>query len=157
MHMECRHIMADGRRCHSPALTDKEYCYFHMRNRHLWRAQKPASSKASNAVGKDALTFPVLEDRCAIQLALHQIVNAVGASKLDARRASLLLSALRIASRTVELRQDVLPYIGIDSFVKNREGEELAPELRICGHDDKCSACPDKATCSEFDPDDEEE
>ena len=31
MYFECRHIMPNGARCHSPALRATPYCYYHTR------------------------------------------------------------------------------------------------------------------------------
>jgi len=59
MYFECRHIMPNGARCHSPALSGTAYCYFHTPGRHS--AQGRAQMKP--------IRLPALDDRAAIQIA----------------------------------------------------------------------------------------
>jgi len=67
MHYVCRHIMPNGSRCDSPALRGKSFCYFHNRIHRLSNAPAPKAG--------DSFKLPVLEDRCAIQLAVAQVLN----------------------------------------------------------------------------------
>ncbi|HUH64171.1 MAG TPA: hypothetical protein VLZ50_14290 [Terracidiphilus sp.] len=121
MAKDCRHIMPNGETCHSPALRDKPYCCFHTR---LHRA--PVQPRSPN----EPLAIPVLEDRCAIQLALSQVLSALASGQLDPRRAALLLYGLQIASQNVERKGSVLPFFGATSVEISADGNELGPIRR---------------------------
>lgn len=108
--------MPNGAKCHSPALHDKPYCYFHARLHQM--AARPKSPE-------EPLAIPVLEDRCAIQLALSQVLSALATAKIDPRRASLLLYGLQIASQNVERGGLVLPLYGVTSVEISEDGNEL--------------------------------
>ena len=148
MFLECRHIKPNGSRCKSPALRGMPYCYFHNR---LHRAIKVVPR------ADESLELPLLEDRSSIQVALSRVLSALGSAKLDARRASLFLSGLRIATQNVDRELKVLPYDAVESVTQTEDGDELAPENRVCDGNDRCSDCPHRDTCENFDPDDEEE
>ena len=161
MYFECRHIMPNGARCHSPALRDKNYCYYHTRLHRLAIPPKPAPANTPAAtptpVIPEPLKLPILEDRSAIQVALSQVLDALGSSKIDPRRAGLFLYALQLASQNVERKQDILPFKAVQSVTLTPDGDELAPQLRICEPSDKCSTCDDRENCKEFDPNEDED
>ena len=153
MYFECRHIMPNGARCHSPALRDKDYCYYH--NRLHLRAKPAAPSGARHAAPTDPeepLKLPVIEDRSAIQVALSQIFDALSSGKIDRQTAAVYLAGLRIATQAVERKQDVLPFISVESVSVTRDGDEVAPQLRICEDSDLCSTCDLRDTCKECEP-----
>ncbi|MGC1462610.1 MAG: hypothetical protein WA802_10440 [Terracidiphilus sp.] len=155
MYLECRHVLHNGAKCHSPALRGTNYCYFHSR---LHRHATPSrTSSASAPAEPEPLKIPILEDRSAILIALSQIVDALFSSKIDPRSAGLSLYALQIASQNVERKQDVLPFKAVQSITHTADGDELAPELCICEDSDKCSACDLRDTCRDFAPDEDEE
>ena len=87
---ECHHTMPSGAKCHSPALRDKAYCYYHFRQRTL--APRPAPAP------DEPLNLPNLEDRRDIQVAVSQVFTALGSRRISSRHASRLLYALQIAS-----------------------------------------------------------
>ena len=87
MFQECRHIMPSGLRCHSPALRDESFCYYHSS---LHRSTAPKGK-----FDDQSLQLPTLEDSSAVQIALTQVLSALGSSQLDSRRAGLLLYAFR--------------------------------------------------------------
>ena len=155
MYYECRHIMPNGARCHSPALREKDYCYFHARL-HSPAEPSPAAPEATPAA-VEPRKLPVLEDRSAILVALSQVVNDLNSKRLDPRRAGQILFALQIASQNVERRQDVLPFFGVRAVFPSPEGQEIASELRICEEADECSACEEKDTCKAFQPEEDED
>jgi len=134
--------MHNGAKCQSPALNGKDFCYHHF-NRH---APKPLSSP------DEAFRLPFLEDRSAIQVALSKILDDLGNSKLDPKRAGLLLYGLQIASQNVERKHDILPYKAVESVTHSRKGVELGPKLRICNSDDDCSLCDQRETCPDSGP-----
>jgi len=155
MYCECRYIMPNGARCHSPALRDMDYCYFHNR---LKTIAKPNRAKSHSAPAEEEpRKFPVPEDRSAILVALSQILNDLSSNALDTRRAGLLIYGLQVASQNVERRQDVLPFKAVQSVTRSRNGEELAPKLQICEDTDVCSTCDEKDTCEAYDPEEVED
>ncbi len=127
---ECRHILTTGRRCSSPALRDKAYCYFHFRTRarhalppsgnptpdnsplilHPLRADalgQPEPTVAAPPTQPLTLVFPALEDRESIQVAASMIVSALGRNQLDGKRAATMLYGLQVAAAVT--RFDVEP------------------------------------------------
>ena len=91
MYRVCRHIMPNGDRCRAAALSATYFCYFHTR---LHRKPDGHTSKFEESVA-----IPILEDRCAIQVALSNVLNALGSSKLDARKAGVFLYGSRLPRR----------------------------------------------------------
>jgi hypothetical protein len=152
MYYECRHIMPNGARCHSPALSGKDYCYYHNR---LHQRAKPAapSGARSAAPAEDALKLPDIEDRVAIQVALAQIFDGLASGRIDRHTASVYLYGLQIGLQAVERKQDILPFRSVQSVCLTREGDEVAPKLRVCESSDLCATCNEKDTCNAFDPD----
>ena len=115
---DCRHILTTGRRCGSPALRGKAYCYFHFRSRarhappqnltpddtplivHPLRADafgQPEPTVAAPPPQPLTLDFPALEDRESIQVAASMIVSALGRNQLDGKRAATMLYGLQVA------------------------------------------------------------
>ena len=113
---ECRHIKTSGGKCCSPALRGQSFCYFHARLKQ--RAVEPET----------ALTLPNLEDRGAIQLALNEVVKAVAARKVNAKRAGILLYALQIASSNAKYKEEIVSTEAVDDVVRDEQGQEVAPE-----------------------------
>lgn len=148
MYKECRHIKSDGTKCQSHALTGKPFCYFHTRLHGL--ASKPSTVF-------DTIEIPVLEDRSAIQLALSQVLSALGSSRLDAKRAGLYLYGLQIASQNVDRRRDIVPGTTVETITSNPDGDEMAPEQIVCDRENGCCDCTEKEICEDYEPEDEEE
>lgn len=112
----CRHIRTTGRRCNSPAMRGKAFCFYHDRSRTRHRSPQPAATELilhptrADALGqadpilavpqKEAveLDFPPLEDRESIQVAASMIVAALGRNQLDGKRAATMLYGLQVAS-----------------------------------------------------------
>jgi len=141
--------MPNGRKCHSPALLGQPYCYFHTRL-HLVAAAPP------RAPG-DPLKLPILEDRSAIQIALAQILDALGSAQLDPRRAGLFLYSLQIASQNVERDEDIIPITAVHSVTHTAGGDELGPEKSTCPYPFDCSTCDVLDGCPDYDPEGDEE
>ena len=149
MYSVCRHIMPNGCKCHSPALRGKPFCYFHTRLHGL--AAKPAAAPGA------PLKLPILEDRSAIQVALAQVLDALGSSRIDPRRAGLFLYALQIASRNVERDCDIVPITTVHSITHTDTGDELGPEIKKCEPPEDCSDCDKRDTCPDYEPEEDEE
>ena len=47
MYPECRHIMPDGAKCHSPAMRGMAYCYYHTPGRRSGRPPLPKNGPAT--------------------------------------------------------------------------------------------------------------
>jgi len=149
MYQECRHIMPNGVRCHSPALRGTAYCYFHT------RLNRFAAEQSS---GQDEpLKLSVLEDRSSIQIALAQVLNALASSKLDPRRAGLFLYGLQIASQNVPHNLNILQSNAVPFLTRGPEGEELAPEKTVCDPPDDCCTCDQRDNCKDYEPEEEDE
>jgi hypothetical protein len=101
MIQECRHIMPSGAKCHSPALRGMAYCYFHVPGR------RPAQRQS--LVHPPPLKLPVLKDRRAIQIALGQVLSAIGSSGINPRSAGQLLHGLQIASDILQRASHAVP------------------------------------------------
>jgi hypothetical protein len=149
MYYLCRHIMPNGARCQSPALLDKPYCYFHHR---LHRLSKVPAPKAG-----EGLKIPVIEDRCAVQLAVAQVLDALGSSRLDPRRAGLYLYGIQLASQNVNRNAAIRTLYPVESMSQTRNGEDMAPERFVCDPPRRCETCGYYDRCPLIPDDDEEE
>jgi hypothetical protein len=122
----CRHIRPSGRRCQSPALRNRPYCFHHATAKAYLRVLHPPEDGTqnimqevttgladqirreplmaeyfSNARGPVILDFPALEDANSIQLALSMVLTVLGQNRLEPRRAANMLYNLQIASGNV--------------------------------------------------------
>ena len=143
MFEECRHIMPNGSKCHGSALRGKAFCHFHMRLRQVM-------SKAKQPENEQPIELPVLEDRSAIQLALAQVLNALGSSHLDPKRAGLFLYGLQIASQNVDHDCDILPQTAVGCTTHTTDGDELGPRCSrgFAPHD--CRDCLQRNRCANY-------
>ena len=87
----CRHIKEDGLYCGSPALRDRQYCYYHLmqRERRLRRARALATNQPYR------LDIQSLDNPYAVRNALTDIVQALAAGQLDAAIAGKMLYAIQ--------------------------------------------------------------
>ena len=139
MYNECRHIMPSGARCKSPALRNLPFCYFHT-SLHRFR-EAPKGSE------NEPFDIPVLEDSSAIQIALSQVLTALGTYQLDSRRAGLFLYGLQIASQVTARPSDRVPADAVRSVCTEPVGDDLAPEQTICEPPKDCRTCPKAPDC----------
>lgn len=142
MYNECRHIMPSGARCHSPAMREMPYCYFHSR---LRKATEP-KSKFDDL----NLKLPPLEDLRSVQIALTQILSALCTSQLDPRHARLLLRGLEIATRVATRLEDRNSADSTQSLCNDIEDDGLAPEQAICEPPADCGACTARENCHSY-------
>ena len=89
---ECRHIKANGLKCHSLALRGFPFCYFHSRSRYPAPARKPSVDQP--------LELPRLESYVDVGSALNAILQALASSRISTKRAGLLLYNLQLASQS---------------------------------------------------------
>jgi hypothetical protein len=140
MFNECRHIMPSGTRCKSPALKDKSFCYYH------WRLRGVGSAKARP---KKSLPLPSLEDPQGIQIALTQILGALGSSSLENKRAGLYLYGLQIATQLTARASVPAPGDVVRSLANDTAGgEPLAPKTVQCEPGAECDDCATRDECT---------
>lgn len=98
MFNECRHILPSGRKCHSPAMRGKAFCYFHMMDKRV-----PARANASTAKKKHSaekpFDLPEILNGAAIPTAIGCTLQALAAGRIAPRRASALLYGLQLAQQ----------------------------------------------------------
>ena len=93
----CRHIKVSGTQCGSPALRNKNFCFYHQQNRPL---TVECYSEGEYATGE--IDLPVFEDAHSIQTVIRQVVQMVLQKRIERKTASLLLYALQIASSNLK-------------------------------------------------------
>lgn len=143
MFEECRHIMPNGSKCQGIALHGKAFCRFHVRVREVM-------SKAKQQAKDEPFELPVLEDRHAIQLALAQVLNALGSSRLDPKRAGLYLYGLQLATQTVDRNSSALSLTNVGCTNQTDDGDELGPR---CGTERapwSCHDCLKRNNCANY-------
>jgi len=139
MYLECRHILPTGTRCKSPALRGQVYCFFHDKlNRHV---------KDGTRATQEPLLLPSLEDHRGIQIALGQVLSALGSGRLDARLARLYLYGLQTASQLARRVTETPPQFIERTVTCDDTGELLALEHSACEPFIDCDTCPQNATC----------
>jgi hypothetical protein len=141
MFTACRHIRTNGLRCKSPALEGKAFCYFHAKQ-HV-HSKEPMARYAN-------LELPVPEDAASIQLSIARISAALLNGSLDSKRAGQLFFGLQIAASTIDRKQEFNPAETVPSISQSDDGDDLAPELRVCGKDERCEKCPHAQDCPNY-------
>ncbi|WP_213806560.1 hypothetical protein [Granulicella sp. dw_53] len=91
---QCRHIFADGRHCGSPSLRQQHFCYFH----HPTRRPVPTSVRNDRRSRRATFEIPLPIDRTTVQQAIDIVMQRIASNDLDARRGSVILYGLQIAS-----------------------------------------------------------
>ncbi|MGA9585969.1 MAG: hypothetical protein WBQ95_11620 [Terracidiphilus sp.] len=148
MYNECRHVMPSGKKCHSPALRDKDFCYHHT---NLHRLGDPRSREAKE------LPVPAIEDASGIQIALTQVLGALNSPYMDTRRAGLLLYGLQIATQLTSRVSAPSPSESVRNVSCEDNGDVLAPATTACEPPADCLACADWEKCEKLDRADEDE
>lgn len=100
----CRHIKVNGTQCGSPALRDKNFCFYHQQNR-PWNVE--CYSDGKYATGE--IPLPYFEDAHSIQTVIRQVVQMVLQKRIERKTASLLLYALQIASSNLKRMEQEKP------------------------------------------------
>jgi hypothetical protein len=139
MSKECRHIMPNGSKCHSPALRDRSYCFFH---------QKLHASLNASKEKKDRLELASsLEDAKGIQIALTQVLDALTKSSIDPRRAGLLIYGLQLATQLTRKSADFDPSKTVSNVCHDEDGSLMALDEIICESPLECPTCPQQDAC----------
>ena len=130
--LQCRHIRPDGRRCGSPSLRTRNFCYHH----DLTRRPGPRQPQVNTARAAKANTFTLptpadLSERAGLQLAVGQILHKIANNEIDPRRAGLLLYGLQIAStilpKPTKAEAAIIAEV-VEEVVEDPELGTLAPE-----------------------------
>ena len=154
MYQECRHIKVSGSKCGAAALQGKPYCYFHFRA-HQQRHRAPDPFADHIAFVFDP---PLLEDRSAIQLAISEVVRALGSKRIDPKRAGTLLYGLQLASANAKFEDDIVAEDQVRELCQNEEGEDIAPEATALEEgDEDGEEEPEEEEDDEEEDDDEDE
>jgi len=93
--VRCQHIRTSGIQCGSPAMRNRNHCYYHQH----WR---PAVVNLCQPGKKAHFTLPILEDAHSIQFAITQIMHLLMEKTIDTKSAGLMLYALQIASSNLK-------------------------------------------------------
>ena len=88
----CEHIKINGEPCGSPALRDRDYCYFH-----------EAFYDLNHMPGSPDYEPPVLEDNLSVQLFITQITKALLCGSITPMQANNLLTLARAAMQNLRL------------------------------------------------------
>ena len=99
----CHHIKENGRRCGSPAVDDRDYCYFHLNIR--GRRLKMARARARGEHWR--LELPPLEDLYSVQVGLQQVLDAMSCGQIDRGMGYGMLYGLQQAATNLRLTHDV--------------------------------------------------
>ena len=96
----CSHIKEDGTYCGSPALQSHKYCHHHLKA--CGRRLRRARALRDNVPYR--LDLPALEHLAAVQVALSEIVLALGSGQLDHRAAGKMLYAIQQTTSVIKFR-----------------------------------------------------
>ncbi len=94
----CTHIHDNGHYCQSAAVTDRDYCVFHLR----YRARQLRKAQARARMERFDLKLPPIESMSTVLSAINQLVEAVAADMIDLKRADFLLKSLRFAAQALK-------------------------------------------------------
>src|ERR1035441_2366369 len=74
----CRHVFADGHRCGSPALRQRNFCFYH----HAGRRPAPGPGKFRYLDATEPFTLLLVEDRVSALLAASLILSRIASNDL---------------------------------------------------------------------------
>jgi hypothetical protein len=148
MFMACRHIKTNGLRCKSPALKGGHFCYYHSKVHTI-------GSEPNAKYGP--IHLPTPEDPASIQLAVAQISDAILNGRIDKKSAGHLFYGLQIAAQLIDHKRHFWEDETVQSTEQTAEGDDLAPEERICKSSDDCEGCPHAENCPNYDSGDDDD
>ncbi len=151
----CRHIKTNGLQCHSPALTDGQWCYFHHRLHQQHGTLRQTEATRGYLIPGQHIELTTLEDRESVQVALSVVINALATGNLDIKRATALLYGLQLASNNARgLHTEPYAANTVRSIEPSPEGLDLAEPGATCEVEDAADA---KLLWEGFEDDNEEE
>ncbi len=101
----CRHIHTNGTQCGSPALKEKEFCYYHQKN----RPEVVELYFDGYRYPDGSLILPLFDDAHSIQNTIRLVVQLMLSHRIDRKDAGLMLYALQIASGNLKTMQAEKP------------------------------------------------
>jgi hypothetical protein len=116
MEKNCRHIKPSGNQCDAYAIRGEPFCYFHTRQR---------AARNKPATVPDSIEIPFLEDRCAIQTTITQVLRAIVNNTIERPRAALLLYGLQLALQAVDRKPLAIGFRTVQDISQTENGEEL--------------------------------
>jgi hypothetical protein len=115
-------------------------CYFHTNLQH--------SAKRKGKYDDWSLKLPSLEDSCGIQIALAEVLNALASSRIEPRRAGLLLYGVQIAAQITARPRD--PNLSpVRDICEERDDAFLGPEKTVCEPPEDCRDSPRREQCND--------
>lgn len=99
----CQHFRENGKLCRSAAVTDRDYCYFHL----SFRGRRLKMARARARGQRWRLELPPLEDLYAVQVGLQQVLDAMADGHLDRHLGGLMLYGLQQAATNLRCPQEV--------------------------------------------------
>ncbi|HSZ17345.1 MAG TPA: hypothetical protein VK764_09610 [Terracidiphilus sp.] len=139
MYLECRHILPRGTKCKAPALRGKFFCYFHDKLR--------LYEQDGQRVEREPLFLPSLEDTRGIQMAIGQILAALGSGRIDTRQAGLYLYGLQLATQLAARQPDPLPQEMVRATTCDGGGNAIGAQDFTCDPYLDCATCTTKDRC----------
>lgn len=119
----CRHVMSSGSRCSSPALKEKDWCFFH----HRLHDRYTLVHHSDRVMSPTPLLIPTLEDAESIQVGITLVIEAIAYGRIDEKRGALLIRGLQCAARNVRnLRPPPPPEQIVNTYCPNLTGFALA-------------------------------
>ncbi len=97
-HPLCRHVQQRGTQCGSPALRNRDFCFYHQHLYDRHGAFRQDSVAAGYLIPGQHIELLPLEDRDSVQLALSMVINSLATGQLEPKRATALLYGLQLAS-----------------------------------------------------------
>src|SRR4051812_4972084 len=93
----CAHIRITGETCGCYALTDSEYCYWHLRGRNA-QTNAPRDRRRK----RNTFILPLLEDANSIQLAIQMVLQALANRTIERAAAATFLYGIQVAAINVK-------------------------------------------------------
>src|ERR1039458_7783748 len=120
----CRHVFADGHRCGSPALRQRNFCFYH----HAGRRPAPGPGKFRYLDATEPFTLPLVEDRVSALLAASLILSRIASNDLDHNRAGRLIADLRVIA-TLLPREPRLTAAAADAAAAKQSAAATQPPV----------------------------
>jgi hypothetical protein len=96
----CEHEFEDGALCQMVAPSGEHFCRWHATAAdRLERRYKYEKRRSKTAIKE--LIIPSIEDQYSLQLAIHEVMDAIIDGRADSRRAGHLLYALQISQNNI--------------------------------------------------------
>src|ERR1700686_1668450 len=121
----CRYIKVSGTQCGSPALRDKNFCFYHQQHRPI-----VAECYAEEKYSTGEILLPAFEDAHSIQSVIRKSVQMLLQKRIERKTASLLLYALQIASsnlKRMELEKAQPEQVVVDTVIGEKWEPPIAP------------------------------